>query len=568
MATRLTSLFQLSIWMLAGQVSCGSIAGFWNGVAPSFLMQDDETGGILYSLCNGNHTPIFPNDPTLTVPFVSYQPKNQTSLTAAGWIDSGSAVASIFYLDNNDEIVNALLKCDTNTGHWGNTGEYVISGGSPKVAPNTGLSAVLLGATDGYRVYYNGLDGTLHQIGYTSSTTWKYYGVVSNDKMSAQAIGSTFSNGNITVIRSRDSKNMGVSRLYSDHSWHLSSFPESLTLTGNKSTNATEASDLQLNTTSAAFTLPAWDGNASALAVGIDKQYTRSVFYIGTDKQVYQMSNINYAWEAVDRPAGNAWPNADVGGDNIGIVNDFNNNIMRLYYTSGGRMVEANGDNGNWQAATVLATSNSSQVADNPAANSTSTPAADGGQSGLSDGAKAGISVGVTVGVIAVGGMLFAFWFLRRRQRKLDAAAAAAAAGGSGASNGGDQQYMSPSSGYTVPTNHTVDGYPPQMAQVQGAYTPLQQGGYAQQQQPGYAYGHAVSADGAYAQPVPQHGYPAQDGGGWAYGTPSEGGQQGYFYPQQQQHQHQQQQQQYPQELADQPRPVELIGEGHYKEIP
>lgn len=280
------------------------------------------------------------------------------------------------------------------------------------------------------------------------------------------------------------------------------------------------------------------------------------------------MSNINYAWEAVDRPAGNAWPNADVGGDNIGIVNDFNNNIMRLYYTSGGRMVEANGDNGNWQAATVLATSNSSQVADNPAANSTSTPAADGGQSGLSDGAKAGISVGVTVGVIAVGGMLFAFWFLRRRQRKLDAAAAAAAAGGSGASNGGDQQYMSPSSGYTVPTNHTVDGYPPQMAQVQGAYTPLQQGGYAQQQQPGYAYGHAVSADGAYAQPVPQHGYPAQDGGGWAYGTPSEGGQQGYFYPQQQQHQHQQQQQQYPQELADQPRPVELIGEGHYKEIP
>lgn len=132
--------------------------------------------------------------------------------------------ASIFYLDNNDEIVNALLKCDTNTGHWGNTGEYVISGGSPKVAPNTGLSAVLLGATDGYRVYYNGLDGTLHQIGYTSSTTWKYYGVVSNDKMSAQAIGSTFSNGNITVIRSRDSKNMGVSRLYSDHSWHLCEF--------------------------------------------------------------------------------------------------------------------------------------------------------------------------------------------------------------------------------------------------------------------------------------------------------------------------------------------------------
>ncbi|KAI1766800.1 hypothetical protein GGR53DRAFT_518873 [Hypoxylon sp. FL1150] len=555
MAIKFTSLFHMSIWMLAGQVSCGSIAGFWNTLAPSFLEQNDETGGIQYSLCNGNHTPIFPDDPAITVPFVKYQPKNKTSLTAAGWIDSGSAVASIFYLDNNDEIVNALLKCDTNTGHWQNTGEYVISGGSPKVAPDTGLSVVLLGATDGYRVFYNGLDGTLQEIGYTSSTTWEYYGVVSNDKMSAQAIGSTFSNGNITVIRPRDSKNMGVSRLYSDQSWHLSSFPESLTLTGNQSTNATDASDLQLNATSGNFSLPAWDGNASALAVGIDKAYTRSVFYVGTDKQIYQVGNVNYTWQSLDRPAGSAWPAADAAGGAIGIVNDLSTNVMRLYYRSGGRMVEANGDGDDWQAATALATSNSSQVADTPASNGTDSAASSGGgdQGGLSDGAKAGISAGVTIGVIAVGGMIFAFWFLRRRQQRLDEAAAVAAAAG-----GGDQ-YKSPSSGYTVPT---ADGYPPQMTQ----YTPLQQGGYAQQQQPGYAqYGHP---DGAYAHPV-QHGYPGQalDGGGWAYGTPPVDGQgrQGYFYSQQQQHQ---QPQQYPQEMADQPRPVELIGEGHYKEIP
>ncbi|XXH03119.1 hypothetical protein Hte_009512 [Hypoxylon texense] len=570
MAAKLTSLFPISIWLLAGQVSCGSIAAWWNTRAPSFLMQDDDTGGIQYSLCNGNHTPIFPNDQALTVPFTNNPPKNKTSLTAAGWTDAETAWASIFYLDNNDEIVNALLKCDWNTGHWQNTGEYVTSGGSPKVAPDTGLSVVLLGATDGYRVFYNDLDGTLHQIGYTSSTTWKYYGVVSNDKVSAQAIGSTFSNSNITVIRPRDGKNMGVSRLYSDHSWHLSSFPESLTLTGNKSTNATDASDLQLNATSGDFALPAWDGTASALAVGIDHAYTRSVFYVGTDRKVYQAGNVNYTWSAFDRPsAGNAWPDADVAGANIGVVTDFTNNVMRLYYVSGGRVVEANGDGGNWQPATVLATFNQSQVVDTPAANSTgdAAPPAGGGQGGglLSDGAKAGISVGVTLGVLAVGGMLFAFWFLRRRQRKLDAAAAAA-------SGGSDQQYMSPSSGYTVPTGQTVGsrdgGYPPPMQQTAG-YTPLQQQvGYGQQQ-PAMAYGHAVSADGAYPQ---QAGFVQQDGsGGWTYTTttPSVGDgqhqqQPHYFYGQQQQPQ----QQQYPHELADQTRPVEMMGEGHYKEVP
>lgn len=545
--------------MLAGQVSCGSIAAWWNTEAPSFLMQDDDTGGIQYSLCNGNHTPIFPNDQALTVPFTAYPPKNKTSLTAAGWTDAETAWASIFYLDNNDEIVNSLLKCDWNTGHWQNTGEYITSGGSPKVAPNTGLSVVLLGATDGYRVFYNDLDGTLHQIGYTSSTTWKYYGVVSNDKVSAQAIGSTFSNNNITVVRPRDGKNIGVSRLYNDQSWHLSSFPESLTLTGNKSTNATDATDLQLNTTSAGFTLPSWDGNASALVMGIDKAYTRSVFYVGTDKKVYQAGNINYTWSAFGRPAGNAWPDADAAGANIGVVTDSNTNVMRLYYVSGGRVVEANGDGGNWQPATVLATFNQSQVVDTPTANATgdATPPAGGNQGGLSDGAKAGISVGVTLGVLAVGGMFFAFWFLRRRQQKLDAAAAAS---GSGSGGGGDQQYMSPSSGYTVPTVGSGDGYPPQMQQTAG-YTPLQAGYSTQQhQQQQAAYGQ---------QPVayPQQAGFAQDGG-WAYTTtPSADGQQQqshYFYQQQ----HQQQHQQYPQEMADQTRPVEMMGEGHYKEIP
>lgn len=554
----------MTIWLLAGQVSCGSIAAWWNNRGPSFLMQDDDTGGIRYSLCNGNHTPIFSDDKTLTTPFSTYLPKNKTSLAATGWMDGETTWASIFYLDNNDEIVNALLKCDWNTGHWLNTGEYVTSSGAPKVAPESGLSAVLLGATDGYRVFYNDLEGSLHQIGYTSTSSWAYYGVVSNDKMSTQGISSAFYNKNITVVRPRDDKNMGVSRLYSDQSWHISTFPESLTLSGNKSTNATAASDLKINSTTSEFSLPAWDGNASAVALGIDSDYTRSVFYIGTDKKLYQIGNKNYTWSVFDRPGDNMWPEADVASGPIGIASDFSTNIMRLYYMSGGRMIEVDGDNGNWQTATVLASVNQTQVTDTPSSTPTGNSPSAQGNGGLSDGAKAGISVGVTLGVIAVGGMLFAFLFLRRRQKKLDDADAAAAA----AAAGSDQQHMSPNSGYTAPTtafsqagpqggNH--DGYPPQ----QTGYTPLQteyaqQAGYPQPM----AY-NAVSADGQYAQPAPVHPYPQQQvfsqDGGWTYATPTtaQNPQQPYYY-----------QNQYPQEMADQRRPVEMMGEGHYKEAP
>ncbi|KAI1379975.1 hypothetical protein F4677DRAFT_408150 [Hypoxylon crocopeplum] len=554
MASKFTSLFQISIWLLAGQVYCGSIAGWWNGRGPSFIMQDDDTGNIRYSLCNGNHTPIFPDDRTLAVPFREHTPKNKTGLTATGWM-ADTAVASIFYMDEDDNIVNAVLSCDWNTGHWQNTGEFTISQGSPKVSPTSGLSAVLLGSTNGYRVYYNDLDGTLHQIGYTPTTTWGYYGVVSHDKASSQAIASTFSgNDNITVVRPRDDLNMGVSRWYTDNLWHVSAFPQNLTLAGNHSTNATSATDFKLNTTETpAFDLPSWAGNTTSLAVGVDKAYTRSVFYIGTDRQLYQIGNKNYRWSVFNRPSdANAWPAADVAGGPVGIASDFASSVTRLYYMSNGRMVEVNGDGGNWQTATVLATVNATQVTETPSANPSATDAPAPVNAGLSDGAKAGISVGVTLGVIAVGGMAFAFWFLRRRQQKLDADAAAAAAAGST----GSEKYMSPGSGFAAPaTTGTFsqtgsrDGY---AAQPQG-YTPIQN---AYGQQAGYA-----PQQSGYQQP----GY-AQDAGGWAaYGTPTADGgvqqQQGYFYqepplppP--------------PQEMPSQSRPVEMMGEDHYKEVP
>lgn len=89
MATAHSLFHQPSIWLLlllAGTASCGSLAAWWvNDKGPSLIMQDDESGGIRYSLCNTNSTPIFPNDTTLVAPLDDYPPKKNTSLAGAGW---------------------------------------------------------------------------------------------------------------------------------------------------------------------------------------------------------------------------------------------------------------------------------------------------------------------------------------------------------------------------------------------------------------------------------------------------------------------------------------------------
>ncbi|KAH9895508.1 hypothetical protein F4778DRAFT_783865 [Xylariomycetidae sp. FL2044] len=578
------SLWSVS-WLLIAPASCGSIAAWYNTRGPSLLMQDDETGGIRYSLCNGNYTPIFPDDKTLTLPLTSHPPKNNTSLSATGWTDGETAWASIFYLDNDDEIINTLLECNWGSGTWKNTGDYMISGNAPKVAPDSGLAAVLLGATDGYRVFYNDLEGIMHYLGYTSSTQqWDYYGVVSQDAVSSQAISATFStqNQNISIVRPRDNKNMGVSRWHDDDMWHVSAFPQPLTLTGNQSTNATDQDDLHLDPVVTDFSLTSWDGNASTLGIGIDSSYTRYIFYIGTDKKIYQLHNDNSTWVPTDRPSDEAWPDADVAGGNFGIASDFTSSTMRLYYMSGGQMIEANGDNGNWQAATVLATTNDTQAATStssgvPAA--TSSPSDSDGGGGLSNGAKAGISAGVTLGVIAVVGMLSAFIFLRRRQKQYDADVAAGVIPGPGTGGDGNDMYMSPSTVHTYPATSSHMGSPTDLAMATAGtgydgtlYTPAQgvppvpgypthNMGYPQQQQ--QQQGTAGYVDPNYAQYGAYHqGQPPYaQGGGWAHATAGQQQQDMYGYPNQQQQQH-------PQEMPSQTKPVEMMGEGHYKEAP
>lgn len=90
---------------------------------------------------------------------------------------------------------------------------------------NTGLAAILLGETGGYRVYYHDLNTELSQIGYSTENDlgWVYEGVVSRDPSSlGTGIGAQFTgDNNISVVTPRDAANIEVSRYNSDELWHI-----------------------------------------------------------------------------------------------------------------------------------------------------------------------------------------------------------------------------------------------------------------------------------------------------------------------------------------------------------
>jgi hypothetical protein len=132
--------------------------------------------------------------------------------------------ASLFYLDNNNNIVNAFYYCDMLTGLFQQTGEWVISGGVPSIHANSGLSLVLLGDEAGYRLYFHDDDGAINELGYTpTDNAWKYHGVISQDINSLPAVAAAFSGtNNITVVSPRDAQNIAATRLNRDDTWYRS----------------------------------------------------------------------------------------------------------------------------------------------------------------------------------------------------------------------------------------------------------------------------------------------------------------------------------------------------------
>jgi hypothetical protein len=161
------------------------------------------------------------------------------------------------------------------------------------------------------------------------------------------------------------------------------------------------------------FTLPAWDGKTSGLGMSIDSAYTRSIWYIGNDSNLYQVANQNFTWSQRANQSTAFWPQADEPNADLAVAYDFKTSMVRLYYMVKGQLSEVKYENGNWMAwSTVAPPPPQPTISSTPSATPDSSA-----DSGLSTGAKAGIGVGVSLGAIAIGAIIAVFVLARRRKQ-------------------------------------------------------------------------------------------------------------------------------------------------------
>ncbi|KAK4680467.1 hypothetical protein QC764_213410 [Podospora pseudoanserina] len=412
--------WHLSHWVLLFSLPtpslCGSMAAWWTDLGPSLVLQNASTGLLTYSFCNSNGTPIYPQDPPIALR-TTYAPKKGTSLAATGWYDKiGSTWASVFYQNNNDDIVNAVYKCDNRTGLYDQQESNVISDrrGTPSPHTDSGISVTLLGEQEGYRVFYYDRSKALQSLQFKSTDGWSYGSPVSgNTNRSSMEIHSQFSGvRNVTVVTPRDARNMETARLNVDNTYFIDTFPTPLKGGFNNSSASNRTSFPYDTSATPSFELEAWDGNPKAIGIAIDTDTTRHIFYIGTDRAVHWIAafvsaSVEGGFRAQASQNTDVWPLADEPNSDFTIASHIESSSIRLYYVSGGRIIETKYRDGNWDRAARVESANTTIIADEGAG---------AGDAGLTTGAKAGIGVGVSVGVLLIGAAAAAFWILRKKK--------------------------------------------------------------------------------------------------------------------------------------------------------
>lgn len=194
--------------------------------------------------------------------------------------------------------------------------------------------------------------------------------------------------------------------------------------------SSTDAADILLDPSiQPNFTLPGYASNLTGVGTAIDKGYVRSIFYLGNDRQLHQVSNINWQWRLMTNQSERIWPIADIPGGPMASTYNYETSEIWLWYKSNGSLAQIYYSTDRiWTEATVVPSFNATKPAaedptgtGTPKGSSTATakPAA------LSAGAKAGIGIGVSAGVLALAGAVLFFFFARRRRQRAAAAEAA-----------------------------------------------------------------------------------------------------------------------------------------------
>ncbi|RSL66557.1 hypothetical protein CEP54_003645 [Fusarium duplospermum] len=402
--------------------STSNLYAFYTQRSIQVAAQDPNTTKITYSSCNSLNTPIFPIENPNVLPTFS-SPRNGTALTAAGWWDGTQVLASVFFQNEDGDIANCFYECDMETGRFNRTAESYPSliARVDSVHERTGLSVELLADQVGYRQYrlfYHNSDRQIMMMSWEQGEKlWVDAGRVSPDTSLGIALASTYHEGKaIPVVSPRGSGDIEVARLPRDDVWQLESFPRPLK--GN-ATNETAPNQLKFDDTSSSdFSLPFWDPDTQAIGHAFTKDGLREVYYIGTDRTLYQARESSTGGEWILGPNGSqsTWPKADERSGSLAVVSRSKvPGEVWIYYWVDGAIIQAyKSAAGVWEEAKPLPVKATNMGEDlRPADDSRGENL---GPGSWSTAIKAGVGLGVTAGVLTTGALI---WFLFNRHNAI-----------------------------------------------------------------------------------------------------------------------------------------------------
>ncbi|KAF2664142.1 hypothetical protein BT63DRAFT_102199 [Microthyrium microscopicum] len=383
---------------LVQRVSSQALTAWYTSIGPQIIWQNASSGDILYSTNIGSGTAGgFTQWAKLPLTF---PPKNGTALASTGFTGgNGNLYGQLFYFSASGRIVEAATECVLSTGVCNLQGIYVISNAvTTGIDNSTGLSASIRSASDGYRVFYHDTLGRTRMLNYSGpkNITWGDGASVIDSTTKSPLALATDGGNNITTYAVVNNGSMFAATLRSDNTWQALGSPKDL---------------------------PAWSpANVSLAAADSANSSLRYVYYIGTDRVLHEIASndTGLTWTVAASPSTGSFPLADepnarfaaASTDNTGTTTSF-------FYISGGSLIQAVKDSGNWRAASTVFTNLDGTAISNATTRPSASASGPANSSPSGRAAKIGAGIGIGLGIpilAAVAG----FALLRSRRRNKD----------------------------------------------------------------------------------------------------------------------------------------------------
>ncbi|KAG7101534.1 hypothetical protein HYQ44_019195 [Verticillium longisporum] len=266
-----------------------SMAAWSTDMGDQLVLQAPTSRLFYHSSCNTSIDLVFPvNDPFILE--TEFPPKEHSSLAGVGWFDAVTTWACLWYQDSSNNLVYARYECNATSGAYALHNSEIISSALPDgiaLHTRTALSAVLLGAEEGIRVYAHDEERRINELSFHNPTGWLYGGSVAGQLGNGLALASAASaEKEVTVIVPGEQGIEVLQKGIEDAVWDRST----ISIAG-------EMASFQPD-------------NLPSLALTTDEEGSSSLFYIGTDATLITSS----PHQTAPKPGSHSPPSPAISG--------------------------------------------------------------------------------------------------------------------------------------------------------------------------------------------------------------------------------------------------------------